>query len=237
MREIALDTETTGLDPHVGHRMVEIGCVELFNHVPTGKTWHYYINPERDIPPEASAVHGIMADKVKKAPVFAELVGSFSDFIKDARLVIHNAEFDLKFINYQMKDFGYPPIKIADVVDTLWVARKKFPGQPASLDALCRRFNIDLSGREFHGALLDAQLLADVYLELVGGRQHGLGLESRSSSSSVSQKNSADLLSSEPSAKVARVYRAPREFPVDEAEQAVHDAMRARIKESLWSKV
>lgn len=234
MREIVLDTETTGLDPAVGHRMVEIGCIELFNHVPTGKTWHYYINPEREIPSEAIAVHGITNEKVKKAPVFAELVGSFMDFIEGATLVIHNAEFDLKFINYQMKDFGYKPIKIADVVDTLWVARKKFPGQPASLDALCRRFNIDLSGRDFHGALLDAQLLADVYLELIGGRQHGLGLDTEAIGKPNNDK--ADLLSSPSVAASARIYRAPREFLLSAEESSLHDAMIDRLKDPLWAK-
>jgi DNA polymerase-3 subunit epsilon len=230
MREIVLDTETTGLDPNQGHRMVEIGCLELLNHVPTGRTWHYYINPERDIPSEATAVHGITNEKVKHEKTFGELIGSFLDFIGDSRLVIHNAEFDLKFLNYQMKEFGFPPIKIADVVDTLWVARKKFPGQPASLDALCRRFNIDLSGRDYHGALLDSQLLADVYLELVGGRQHGLGLDSDSKSSTEStlDEHASSLIVAQ------KEYRAPREFSISAEEEVAHKEMTACLKQSLW---
>jgi DNA polymerase-3 subunit epsilon len=230
MREIVLDTETTGLDPNQGHRMVEIGCLELLNHVPTGRTWHYYINPERDIPSEATAVHGITNEKVKHEKTFGELIGSFLDFIGDSRLVIHNAEFDLKFLNYQMKEFGFPPIKIADVVDTLWVARKKFPGQPASLDALCRRFNIDLSGRDYHGALLDSQLLADVYLELVGGRQHGLGLDSDSkpSAESTLDEHASSLIVAQ------KTYRAPREFSISAEEEVAHKEMIARLKQSLW---
>jgi DNA polymerase III subunit epsilon len=231
MREIVLDTETTGLDPNQGHRMVEIGCLELLNHVPTGRTWHYYINPEREIPPEVIAVHGITNEKVRNEKTFGELIGSFLDFIGDSRLVIHNAEFDLKFLNYQMKEFGFPPIKITDVVDTLWVARKKFPGQPASLDALCRRFNIDLSGREYHGALVDSQLLADVYLELVGGRQHGLGLtdsNSKTSTESTLDEHASSLT------VVKKTYRAPREFNVSNDEELAHKEMTARLKQPLW---
>ncbi len=231
MREIVLDTETTGLDPHDGHRMVEIGCIELINHIPTGNTWHYYLHPERDIPAESTAVHGITNEKVKDAPTFAQVVGSFSDFISGARLVIHNAEFDIKFLNYQMKEFGYPPIKLTDVVDTLLIARKKFPGQPANLDALCRRFNIDLSGREFHGALLDAQLLADVYLELSGGRQHGLelGQNSKSNSSSIKNGSTAQVQ------KIERVHRPARSFPVSADEQNAHDQMVQKLKDAVWT--
>lgn len=230
MREIVLDTETTGLDPAQGHRMVEIGCIELFNHVPTGKTWHHYINPEREIEAQAIAVHGITNEKVKNAPTFGELVGSFLDFIDGATLVIHNAEFDIKFINYQMKDFGFPPIKLGDVIDTLWMARKKFPGQPASLDALCRRFNIDLSGRDFHGALLDAQLLSDVYLELLGGRQHGLGLDANAV---AAKHNDGNLLQAE-AINIDRTFRAKRDFPVPADEIDAHEAMKAKLKNNLW---
>jgi DNA polymerase-3 subunit epsilon len=230
MREIVLDTETTGLDPKDGHRMVEIGCVELLNHIPTGKTWHYYINPEREIPAEATAVHGITNDRVKKEPIFAEIVGSFADFIEGARLVIHNAEFDVKFLNYQMKEFGYPAIKVTDTIDTLLIARKKFPGQPANLDALCRRFNIDLSGREFHGALLDAQLLADVYLELSGGRQHGLelGQSQKSNMIDVVTKTNSSMK------KIEREYREPRVFSIPQDELDAHEEMIKKLKEPLW---
>ena len=175
-REIVLDTETTGIDPADGHRIIEIGCIELFNHLPTGRTYHQYINPEREVDAGAIAVHGIKNEFLADKPVFAEIVGEFLDFIKDATLVIHNAEFDIKFLNSEIKPFGFPPLKLAEAVDTLLIARKKYPGSPANLDALCRRFNIDLSSRELHGALLDAQLLAEVYIELLGGRQVSLEL-------------------------------------------------------------
>ncbi len=175
MREIVLDTETTGLDPHEGHRLVEIGCVELMNHIPTGNVLHVYINPERDVPPEAAAVHGLTTQFLADKPLFSQIFTDFIDFIRDARLVIHNAEFDIKFLNHELKTVGHPSLK-NKVLDTLALCRTRFPGSPANLDALCRRFGIDNSGRDFHGALLDSQLLAEVYLELMGGRQHGLGL-------------------------------------------------------------
>jgi DNA polymerase-3 subunit epsilon len=173
MREIVLDTETTGIDPDEGHRIIEIGCVELINHMPTGKTYWTYINPERDIDAGAMRVHGITNDKVADKPVFSEIVGDFLDFIAGATLVIHNAEFDIKFLNAELKRCGFPLLRLQETADTLLLARKKYPGQPANLDALCRRFNIDLSGRDLHGALLDAQLLSQVYLELLGGVSMG----------------------------------------------------------------
>ncbi len=229
MREIVLDTETTGMDPADGHRIIEIGCVELFNHLPTGKTWHHYINPERDIDAGATAVHGITNDKVKNKPIFAELVGSFLEFIDGAPLVIHNAEFDIKFLNAELKRLGFPSYRLQDAVDTLLMARRKFPGQPASLDALCRRFNIDLSERSFHGALLDAQLLSDVYLELIGGRQHGLGLgQTRNTSGD-------DMFASQPTPQT-RVARPARLFPVAQDELAAHQEMRRKLKNPVWEK-
>ena len=179
MREIVLDTETTGIDPHDGHRMVEIGCVELMNFVPTGKHLHIYLNPERDVPAEAVAIHGLTQKFLSDKKTFAEEFVTFLDFIDGAQLVIHNAEFDTRFINYELKNVGHPGLK-HKIVDTLALVRTRFPGSPASLDALCRRFNIDNSGRDLHGALLDSQLLAEVYLELMGGRQHGLGLAPQS---------------------------------------------------------
>ena len=229
MREIALDTETTGFDPAEGHKIVEIGCVELFNHVPTGKTWHQYINPEREIDAGAVAVHGITNEKVKDCPTFGEVVGDFLDFIGDSRMVIHNAEFDIKFINAEIKPYGFPPFKVADAVDTVLVARKKYPGQPANLDALCRRFGIDLSDRDFHGALLDAQLLSKVYLELMGGRQHGLGLDS-------DRAGNGDIFVQGGSASsMERTYREPRIFtPVDD-ELEKHKSMLEGLKNNLWS--
>ncbi|MFW5678103.1 MAG: DNA polymerase III subunit epsilon [Rhodosalinus sp.] len=174
MREIVLDTETTGLDPFDGHRIVEIGAVELHNHVPTGRHFHEYIDPERPMPAEAFAVHGLGDDFLRGKPLFAAVSGAFVDFIGDAKLVIHNAEFDMRFLNAEFGRLKLPELPMARAVDTVALARRRFPGSPASLDALCRRFGIDNSARTLHGALLDAEILAEVYLELIGGRQPGL---------------------------------------------------------------
>ena len=177
MREIVLDTETTGFDPESGDRIVEIGAVELFNHLPTGKTYHQYINPERSMPQEAFEVHGLGDDFLKDKPVFAAVGQAFLDFVGDAKLVIHNAAFDMKFLNAELGWINLPQLPWERAVDTLAIARSKFPGSPASLDALCRRFGIDNSARTLHGALLDSEILAEVYLELIGGRQPGFGLD------------------------------------------------------------
>lgn len=171
MREVILDTETTGLDPLQGHRLAEIGAVELINHLPSGRTFHTYINPERPMPPEAEAVHGLTTAFLKDKPVFATVVDQFLEFIGDARLVIHNASFDVGFLNAELSALGRSPIMPDRVVDTLMLARQKHPMGPNSLDALCKRYGIDNSKRTKHGALLDSELLADVYLELIGGRQ------------------------------------------------------------------
>jgi DNA polymerase-3 subunit epsilon len=232
MREIALDTETTGMDPQDGHKIIEIGCVEMMNHIPTGKVWHSYINPEREVDAGAVAVHGIKTEFLKDKPTFGELVGSFMDFIGDARMVIHNAEFDVKFLNAELKPYGFAPIRLQDVTDTLLMARQKYPGQPANLDALCRRFGVDLSERELHGALLDAQLLASVYLELMGGRQHGLGL---SATKGAENGEKDDVLS----ASVTRVreLRPARPHAPSEEEIALHHKMLEGIKDNLWKKI
>ena len=179
MREIVLDTETTGLDPASGHRIVEIGCVELVNHVRTGRSFHTYLNPERDMPLEAFRVHGLSQEFLATHPLFAEKVEAFEAFIGNDRLVIHNAAFDIKFLNAELSRLARPAIQFTRVLDTLEMARKRYPGAHASLDGLCRRFAIDLSGRERdgHGALLDAELLAEVYLELLGGREPVLILD------------------------------------------------------------
>ena len=195
MREIVLDTETTGFEPEQGDRIVEIGAVELYNHMPTGQTYHQYINPKRNMPEEAFGVHGIGPDlldvpraakpgevTLKDKPVFAEVGQAFLDFVGDARLVIHNAAFDMKFLNAELGWMDLPGLAPDRAVDTLAIARKKFPGSPASLDALCRRFNIDNSGRTLHGALLDSEILAEVYLELIGGRQPDFALNTATSS-------------------------------------------------------
>ncbi|WP_299779987.1 DNA polymerase III subunit epsilon [uncultured Roseobacter sp.] len=184
MREVVLDTETTGFDPETGDRIVEIGAVELMGHMATGKTYHQYINPERSMPEEAFQVHGLGDDFLRDKPKFAQVGQAFLDFIGDAKLVIHNAAFDIKFLNAELKWMGLPQIPWEQAIDTLEIARKRFPGSPASLDALCRRFNIDNSSRTLHGALLDSEILAEVYLELIGGRQPDFGLSTSSQSAS-----------------------------------------------------
>ena len=176
MREIVLDTETTGLDPTDGHRIIEIGCVELYDHVPTGDTFHRYLNPERDIPMESQRVHGITEEFVADKPLFAHVVDEMLEFLGDAPLVIHNAGFDLKFLNAELQKVSRPLIPFARAIDTIDIAKAKIPGARYSLDELCRRFSIDLTSRSKHGALLDASLLAQVYLELIGGRQTKLML-------------------------------------------------------------
>ena len=176
MREIVLDTETTGLDPTT-HRIVEIGCLELINHVSSGRNFQRYLNPERDIPPDAFDVHGLSEEFLSDKPLFVDVVDAFFDFIGESPLVIHNARFDIGFINAELGRIDRPGIEIARSIDTVELARRKQPGAPANLDALCRRFGIDNSGRKNHGALLDAELLSEVYLELMGGRQPVLGLK------------------------------------------------------------
>lgn len=176
MREIVLDTETTGLDPDTGDRIVEIGAVELLNHMPTGRTYHAYINPLRDVPAEAVNVHGLTAAFLSDKPVFSAIAAEFSAFIGDARLVIHNAAFDMRFLNAELGWAGLDGLPFSRAVDTLDIARRRFPGANNTLDALCRRFSVDNSTREKHGALLDSELLAEVYLELMGGRQPDLVL-------------------------------------------------------------
>jgi len=176
LREVVLDTETTGLNPGAGHRIVEIGCVELVNHVATGRTFQRYVNPERDMPEEAFGVHGLSTEFVAGHPVFAGVIDDLLEFLEDSPLVMHNAGFDLAFLNAELAALDRPLLPPERSIDTVQLARRKFPGAQASLDALCRRFQIDLSDRSLHGALKDARLLADVYLELIGGRQPGLVL-------------------------------------------------------------
>lgn len=179
MREIVWDTETTGFDPEGGDRIVEIGAVELIGHMATGKTFHQYINPERSMPQEAFEVHGLGDDFLRDKPKFAQIGRDFLAFVGDAKLIAHNASFDMKFINAELKWMGLPPIPMEQSLDTLVIARKRFPGSPASLDALCRRFNINNEARTLHGALLDSEILAEVYLELIGGRQPDFGLSTQ----------------------------------------------------------
>jgi DNA polymerase-3 subunit epsilon len=229
MREIVLDTETTGIDPKDGHRLVEIGCVELENHVPTGKILHIYLNPERDVPAEAEAVHGLSTKFLKDKPLFAEVYTELLDFVDGAKLVIHNAEFDIKFLNAELATVGHPGFKLKDAIDTLKIAREKFPGSPANLDALCRRFGVDNSGREYHGALLDSELLAEVYLELLGGRQHGLGLAAQGDNASGPENAAISQ-----QATRQRSVREKRSFPVSAEEDAAHQALLGKLTDPLW---
>ncbi len=195
MREIVLDTETTGLDPAKGHRIVEIGCVELLNLIPTGQSFHVYLDPERDMPEEAFRVHGLSAEFLTGKPLFAAISGELLRFVDGCKIVAHNAEFDMRFVNAELAQVGLPAIEAERVVDTLALARRKFPGGANSLDALCQRYGIDLSRRTKHGALLDAELLAEVYAELLGGRQASLSL---GSSGRTSLSTSGPLLASRP---------------------------------------
>lgn len=225
-REIVFDTETTGFDPLTGDRLVEIGAVELINHVPTGKTYHQYINPEREVPEEVVKVHGLTTEYLKDFPVFAEIAQDWVDFIgEDGILVAHNASFDIKFINYELAKVGYEEYKWDRVIDTLEIAKNKFPGQRNNLDALCKRFNIDNSARTFHGALLDAQLLAEVYLELLGGAEPTMDL---SSISKNVKKESIGITEK-------KVYREPRVFSINDEELLAHRAfLEKNIKGALW---
>lgn len=228
MREIVLDTETTGFEPEQGDRIVEIGAVELYNHMPTGRTYHQYINPERAMPQEAFEVHGLGDDFLRDKPVFARIAQEFLDFVQDAKLVIHNASFDMKFLNAELGWLKLPRLPMDQAIDTLAIARQKFPGSPASLDALCRRFNIDNSARTLHGALLDSEILAEVYLELIGGRQPDLVLAG--SSTGAAKGGEAEW----------RAAPRPKPLPprISEAEAAAHQAMIDSLGEAaLWKKL
>ncbi len=222
MREIILDTETTGLDPDAGHRIVEIGCVELLHRLPSGRQFQKHLNPERDMPAEAQAVHGLTAEFLAGQPKFSEIVEEFLEFIGTAPLVIHNAQFDLKFLNAELARLGKPAIEPARTVDTVALARRRFPGAQASLDALCRRFEIDNSARSVHGALLDCQLLADVYLELSGGRQAGFDLGHAGRAAALGTPNR------ERPTRPARIHE-----PTPE-ETAAHEVLLARMKDPVW---
>ena len=223
-REIVLDTETTGFEPSQGHRLVEIGCLELINHIPSGQIFHTYINPERDVPQGAYDVHGLSFDFLKAHPLFKDVGSLFLDFIGDAPLIIHNAKFDMKFINSELKDHDWPEIPFTRAIDTLAIARKKFPGSPASLDALCKRFGVDNKARDKHGALLDAELLAQVYLELIGGKQPGLSLDF--SSQTIELENGE---------KKEKQSRPPRPHGPTEEEIVLHQEIIGRLHKPLWS--
>ncbi|MCE6961014.1 DNA polymerase III subunit epsilon [Cereibacter sphaeroides] len=227
MREIVLDTETTGFEPSEGHRIVEIGAVELLNHMPTRRTFHKYINPQRPMPMEAFEVHGLGDDFLRDKPLFAQIAREFLDFVGDARLVIHNAAFDMKFLNFELARASFPTLPFDRALDTLALARQKFPGAPATLDALCRRFGVDNSAREKHGALLDSEILAEVYLELIGGRQPDFGLATTAHARSGNAEGEW------------RPRPRPNPLPprITEAEAAAHAAFVAKLGDgAIWLK-
>lgn len=224
MREIVFDTETTGLDPATGHRVVEIGCVELLNGIPTGKTFHHYLDPQRDMPEEAFRVHGLSADFLAGKPKFGDIVDAFLAFTDGAKLVAHNAEFDFRFMSAELVALGKPSLDIERMVDTLALAKRRHPGSPASLDALCARYGIDNSRRSKHGALLDAEILAEVYAELTGGRQTALSF-----SEPVARSWGAVL------PEVQRTRTAPLARRLDEVELSAHAAFVAELGEAaIW---
>jgi len=228
MREVVLDTETTGLEPEEGHRIVEIGAVELVNHLPTNRVFHAYINPERDMPAEALKVHGLTSAFLEDQPVFADVADDFLAFLnldhdanpEPARLVIHNAAFDVAFLNAELRRDGRPELT-GEPVDTLLLARQRLPGASVSLDALCRRFDVDASARTRHGALLDSELLAEVYLALIGGRQPDLALVPQARDAAVTRSRE-------------RVMRPPRPHAPSPAELAAHAAFLERLESPIW---
>ncbi len=227
MREVVFDTETTGLNAASGDRLVEIGCVEMVNRVETGRTFHAYFNPERSMPPEAQAVHGLSDAFLADKPLFGDLVEDLLDFLEDSPLVAHNASFDFAFLNHELSRINRPDIAPARMIDTLGLSRTKFPGAKHSLDALCTRFGIDRSHRIKHGALLDAQLLAQVYVELTGGRQIGLGLADHGPGP-VRAEAERPLTTQRP-ARPARPHAASPE------ELERHAAFVAKISDPLWA--
>ena len=225
MREVVLDTETTGLSPLDGDRIVEIGCVELVNHLATGNTYHQYINPERDMPKGAFDVHGLSTDFLEGYPVFSEIIDDFKKFISDTPLIIHNVKFDIGFINAEIARLDQPLLSLENCVDTVKLAREKFPFAPASLDALCKRFKIDNSNRKLHGALLDAELLSEVYLQLVGGEQPDLILPK------APQKIVGVLPNDE---FKTQINRRPRVHKITPEEKEAHDKFVGTIKNAIW---
>jgi DNA polymerase III subunit epsilon len=230
LREVIFDTETTGLDPLKGDRLVELGCVEVIDYVPTGKNFHAYLNPERAVHKDAERIHGLSDKFLKDKPLFKDVVDDFLAFVGDSQLVAHNANFDMGFINAELSRLSRPPIPASRVIDTLPLARKKFPNQSNTLDALCARFNIDLSDRTKHGALLDSELLAAVYLELKGGKQKTLGLEA--------EMPKAKIIVSHPNPEIAAALTANRILlQISKEESAAHEALVKGIGDkALWLK-
>jgi DNA polymerase III subunit epsilon len=227
MREIIFDTETTGLNPATGDRMVEIGCIEMFNRVETGRTFHAYFNPERPMPSEAEAVHGLSDIFLSDKPSFADKVEELLEFIGDSPLIAHNASFDFGFLNHELQRCARDPICMSRMIDTLMMARSKHPGAKHSLDALCTRFGVDRSQRVKHGALLDAQLLAQVYVELTGGRQIGLSL---GQAVAVTEAETAATV------QIERIVREPRPHAPSDEERTRHRGFIARLTSPLWER-
>jgi DNA polymerase-3 subunit epsilon len=226
MREIVFDTETTGLDPKTGDRIVEIGCIELFNHIPTGKSFHRYLNPERTMPIDAARVHGLDDAFLKDKPLFAHVVDELVEFFGDANLIAHNASFDMTFINAELTRLGRTALGDDRVIDTLMLARRKHPGSPASLDALMSRYQIDASRRTLHGALLDAELLAEVYIELIGGRQAALVLGGEPEAPTITIAHHGMAI-------MPRMI--PRAFTISTEELAAHAAAVAALgAKAIW---
>lgn len=241
-RHIVLDTETTGFEPLKGDRLVEIGCIELINHVPSDKAYfHCFLNPERDMPEGAYRVHKLSSEFLKDKPLFKSVAQDFLDFIQDDPLIIHNAEFDMGFINAELMRAGYKALNHARAIDTLMMARKRFPGLKNSLDALCDRFHIDRSGRaDAHGAIIDCQLLADVYLELIGGRQRKLDLDAappaESRTASTASWQAADSLNNQGAATSPYANRAPKGkgYGLSADAEAEHQAFLTKIGAKAW---
>lgn len=229
MREIVFDTETTGLSPADGHRLVEIGALEMVNRVETGRSFHIYCNPEREMPSEAFEVHGLSDAFLANKPLFSEEARNFIDFIEDSPLVAHNAQFDFGFLNAELERAGHAAVAMDRMIDTLAIARTKHPGAKHSLDALCARYGVDRSQRVLHGALLDAQLLAQVYVELTGGRQIGLVLADES------VDNVPATTPSGPARALRRPVREPRPHSASPEERARHAAFVARLTDPLWA--
>jgi len=232
IREIVLDTETTGFKAKDGDRIVEIGALELINHLPTGRTFHVYLNPERDMPEDAARVHGLTIDFLADKPLFQDVAEDMLAFFSDSVLIIHNASFDMGFLNAELARVGRDPLDMDRAIDTVQMARRKYPGAPASLDALCRRFGIENTHRTLHGALLDSELLAEVYLQLIGGREPGLRLAAENDSGTGQGGDSESSLTG----GIARVFREPRPHRESDAERAAHAAFVAGLKNAIWSR-
>ena len=232
MREICLDTETTGLDPKDGHKIIEIACFELINKVKTGKVFHSFVNPLRDVPHEAFRIHGISTEFLKDKPTFDLIADKFLEFIGDDILVIHNASFDIKFLNFELNFLRKKTLEMSRVIDSLMLARKKFPGGQNSLDALCKRFNLDLSKREKHGAMIDTELLCDVYIELMGGAQEGFGFDNIKKNDSIKNNQIIDVAVPRNNKKII----ADRNFELTSEELKMHeDFIKLNFKTTFWN--